>query len=61
MSLDYKSLINKVKEWDGFTWVVLPLLYLEKFVKLVASAALDAYTKWDQQRFNNSLPSEKTD
>ena len=38
MSLDYKSLINKVKEWDGFTWVVLPLLYLEKFVKLVASA-----------------------
>ena len=61
MSLDYKSLINKVKEWDGFTWVVLPLLYLEKFVKLVASAALDAYTKWDQQRFNDSLPSEKTD
>ena len=61
MSLDYKSLINKVKEWDGFTWVVLPLLYLEKFVKIVASAALDAYTKWDQQRFNNSLPSEKTD
>ena len=61
MSLDYKSLINKVKEWDGFTWVVLPLLYLEKFGKLVASAALDAYTKWDQQRFNDSLPSEKTD
>ena len=61
MSLDYKSLINKVKEWDGFTWVVVPLLYLEKFVKLVASAALDAYTKWDQQRFNDSLPSEKTD
>ena len=61
MSLDYKSLINKVKEWDGFTWIVLPLLYLEKFVKLVASAALDAYTKWDQQRFNDSLPSEKTD
>ena len=58
MSLDYKSLINKVKEWDGFTWVVLPLLYLEKFVKLVASAALDAYTKWDQQRFNESLPKE---
>ena len=61
MSLDYKSLINKVKEWDGVTIVVLPLLYLEKFVKLVASAALDAYTKWDQQRFNDSLPSEKTD
>ena len=61
MSLDYKSLINKVKEWDGFTWVVVPLLYLEKFVKLIASAALDAYTKWDQQRFNDSLPSEKTD
>ena len=58
MSLDYKSLINKVKEWDGFTWIVLPLLYLEKFVKLVASAALDAYTKWDQQRFNESLPKE---
>ena len=58
MSLDYKSLINKVKEWDGFTWVVLPLLYLEKFVKLIASAALDAYTKWDQQRFNESLPKE---
>tara|TARA_B100001113_G_scaffold61019_1_gene46408 strand:+ start:143 stop:328 length:186 start_codon:yes stop_codon:yes gene_type:complete len=61
MSLDYKSWINKVKEWDGFTWIVLPLLYLEKFVKLVASAALDAYTKWDQKRFNDSLPSEKTD
>ena len=58
MSLDYKSLINKVKEWDGFTWVVVPLLYLEKFVKLIASAALDAYTKWDQQRFNDSLPKE---
>ena len=58
MSLDYKSLINKVKEWDGFTWVVVPLLYLEKFVKLIASAALDAYTKWDQQRFNESLPKE---
>ena len=58
MSLDYKSLINKVKEWDGFTWVVLPLLYLEKFVKLVASELLDAYTKWDHQRFNDSLPKE---
>ncbi len=61
MSLDYKAWINKVKEWDGFTWVVLPLLYLEKFVKIVASAALDAYTKWDHKRFNDSLPSEKTD
>ena len=58
---DFKKLVNKAKEWDGFTWVVLPLLYLEKFVKLIASAALDAYTKWDQQRFNDSLPSEKTD
>ena len=42
MSLDYKTWINKVKEWDGFTWVVLPLIYLEKFVKIVATAAYDA-------------------
>ena len=55
---EFKKIVNKVKEWDGFTWVVLPLLYLEKFVKLIASAALDAYTKWDQQRFNESLPKE---
>jgi len=58
---EFKKIVNKVKEMDGLTIVVLPLLYLEKFVKLVASAALDAYTKWDQQRFNDSLPSEKTD
>tara|TARA_E500000331_G_scaffold267476_1_gene258818 strand:+ start:1260 stop:1445 length:186 start_codon:yes stop_codon:yes gene_type:complete len=58
---EFKKIVNKVKEMDGLTIVVLPLLYLEKFVKLVASAALDAYTKWDQERFNNSLPSEKTD
>tara|TARA_E500000331_G_scaffold338664_1_gene368097 strand:- start:344 stop:520 length:177 start_codon:yes stop_codon:yes gene_type:complete len=55
---DFKKLVNKAKEWDGFTWVVLPLLYLEKFVKLVASELLDAYTKWDHQRFNDSLPKE---
>ena len=58
---EFKKIVNKVKEMDGLTIVVLPLLYLEKFVKIVASAALDAYTKWDQQRFNDSLPSEKTD
>ena len=55
---DFKKLVNKAKEWDGFTWVVLPLIYLEKFVKLVASAAYDAYIKWDHQRFNDSLPKE---
>ena len=55
---EFKKIVNKVKEMDGLTIVVLPLLYLEKFVKLVASAALDAYTKWDQQRFNDSLPKE---
>jgi len=55
---EFKKIVNKVKEMDGLTIVVLPLLYLEKFVKLVASAALDAYTKWDQQRFNESLPKE---
>ena len=52
---DFKKLVNKAKEWDGFTWVVLPLIYLEKFVKLVASAA---YIKWDHKRFNDSLPKE---
>jgi|TARA_B100000287_G_scaffold429997_1_gene484404 hypothetical protein len=61
MSLDYKAWINKVKEWDGFTWVVLPLLYLEKFVKLIAGAAYKAWYDWDTKRFNDSLPSEKTD
>jgi len=55
---EFKKIVNKVKEMDGLTIVVLPLLYLEKFVKLIASAALDAYTKWDQQRFNESLPKE---
>ena len=55
---DFKKLVNKAKEWDGFTWVVLPLLYLEKFVKIVASAAYDAYIKWDHKRFNDSLPKE---
>jgi|TARA_B100001094_G_C17627206_1_gene528733 hypothetical protein len=49
---------NKFKEWDGLTWVVLPLIYLEEFVKLIASKLLDAYTKWDYQRFNDSLPKE---
>jgi len=58
MSQDYKAWINKVKEWDGLTWVVLPLLYLEKFVKLVATAAYDAYIAWDTKRFNDSLPKE---
>jgi len=58
MSQDYKAWINKVKEWDGLTWVVLPLLYLEKFVKLVATAAYDAYIAWDHKRFNDSLPKE---
>jgi|TARA_B100000530_G_scaffold228122_1_gene147149 hypothetical protein len=58
MSQNYKEWINKVKKWDGLTWVVLPLLYLEKFVKIVLSELLDAYTKWDHQRFNNSLPKE---
>tara|TARA_X000001036_G_scaffold50588_3_gene40326 strand:+ start:2603 stop:2779 length:177 start_codon:yes stop_codon:yes gene_type:complete len=58
MSKNSNTWINKVKEWDGLTWVVLPLLYLEKFVTIVASEALDAYTKWDQQRFNDSLPKE---
>ena len=58
MSQNYKEWINKVKKWDGLTWVVLPLLYLEKFVKIVLSELLDAYTKWDHQRFNDSLPKE---
>ena len=55
---DFKKIVNKAKEWDGFTWVVLSLIYLEKFVKIVASAAYDAYIKWDHKRFNDSLPKE---
>ena len=55
---DFKKLVNKAKEWDGFTWIVLPLIYLEKFVKIVASADYDAYIKWDHKRFNDSLPKE---
>ncbi len=58
MSQESNTWINKVKKWDGLTWVVLPLLFLEKFVKIVSSELLDAYTKWDHQRFNNSLPKE---
>ena len=58
MSQDSNTWIDKVKELDVFGWFVLPFLYLEKFVKLVANEALDAYTKWDHQRFNNSLPKE---
>ena len=58
---EFNKIVNKVKEWDGFTWVVVPILYLEKFVKLVATAAYDAYIAWDHKRFNDSLPSEKTD
>ena len=55
---DFKKIVNKAKEWDGFTWVVLPLLYLVKFVKLVVSNAYDAYIAWDHKRFNDSLPKE---
>ena len=55
---EFKKIVNKVKEFDGLTIVVLPLLYLEKFVKIVASAAYDAYIKWDHKRFNDSLPKE---
>ena len=58
MSQESNTWINKVKKWDGLTWVVLPLLFLEKFVKIVSSESLDAYTKWDHQRFNDSLPKE---
>ena len=58
MSQESNTWINKVKKGDGLTWVVLPLLFLEKFVKIVSSELLDAYTKWDHQRFNNSLPKE---
>ena len=58
MSQESNTWINKVKKWDGLTWVVLPLLFLEKFVKIVSSELLDAYTKWDHQRFNDSLPKE---
>ena len=55
---EFKKIVNKVKEFDGLTIVVLPLLYLEKFVKIVATAAYDAYIKWDHKRFNDSLPKE---
>ena len=58
---EFKKIVNKIKEMDGLTIVAIPLLYLEKFVKLVATAAYDAYIAWDHKRFNDSLPSEKTD
>ena len=58
---EFKKIVNKIKEMDGLTLVAIPLLYLEKFVKLVATAAYDAYIAWDHKRFNDSLPSEKTD
>ena len=58
MSQESTTWINTCKKWDGLTWVVIPLLFLEKFVKIVSSELLDAYTKWDHQRFNNSLPKE---
>ena len=55
---DFKKIVNKAKEWDGFTWVVLPLLYLEEFVKRSIGAAYKAWLAWDTKRFNDSLPKE---
>ena len=55
---EFKKIVNKIKEMDGLTIVAIPLLYLEKFVKLVATAAYDAYIAWDHKRFNDSLPKE---
>ena len=55
---EFKKIVNKIKEMDGLTLVAIPLLYLEKFVKLVATAAYDAYIAWDTKRFNDSLPKE---
>ena len=55
---DFKKIVNKVKEWDGFTWIVVPLLYLEEFVKRSIGAAYKAWLAWDTKRFNDSLPKE---
>jgi len=53
-----EDLRDKVKKLDGFDYIVIPLIYLEEFVKRSISAAYDAYIKWDQKRFNDSLPKD---
>ncbi len=58
MSEESKTWIDKVKELDGFSWIVLPLLYLEEFVKRSIGAAYKAWLAWDTKRFNDSLPKE---
>ena len=51
-----KDWIVKLKELEGFDYVVLPILYLEFFVKKVISFIYKSYIAFDQWNFNRKLP-----
>jgi len=52
---DFKKLVNKAKEWDGFTWVVVPSLYLEEFVKRTLIGVYHTWQKYDYWSHNRRV------